>query len=165
MSDSNPGVVLNAISLLVPELKAYLTGLAAGRVAALPDYALAAAAAAACPTPGGAHPKPPEVKVLLNTLDTRLDALSLEGAARAERKALLLELSALHSLLVRLPAPDPPDFAVPAATAAAPRALKTSPPPKTPPPPGFARWLLVGAAPIAAAIAVIAAVAAWARSS
>ena len=164
MSDPNPGVVLNAISLLVPELKAYLTGLAAGRVAALPDYALAAAAAAACPTPGGAHPKPPEVKVLLNTLDTRLDALSLEGASRAERKALLLELSALHSLLVRLPAPDPPDFAVPAA--AAPPALKTSPPPKTPPPPGFARWLLVGAAPVAAAVAVIAAAAAaWARSS
>jgi hypothetical protein len=110
----------------------------------LPDFALSAAAAVSCPTPGGSRPNKAELKVWLNQLDARLDALTLEGPARAERKALLLTLQGLHERVVRLPAPDPPVAplaAPPAAPPTARRAAKESPPPPPPPPAGLLAWL------------------------
>jgi hypothetical protein len=155
------GATLNTVSLLVESLKAYLGSLEAGGGGGapplLPDFALTAFATLKVPTPGGAKPKPVELKVMLNQLDARLDALEVEGPARAERKSLLVALAALHARLVRLPAPDPPDAAPPAAPPSPARAQR-SPPPPSPPTSG------PGAATIAAVlvgVAAAAAAAAW----
>ena len=149
---STSGATLNTVSLLVESLKAYLGSLEAGG-GVLPDFALSAFASLKVPTPGGAKPKPVELKVMLNQLDTKLDALEVEGPARAERKSLLVALAALHARLVRLPAPDPPDAAPPAAPPSPARAQR-SPPPPSPPTSG------PGAAAIAAVLVGVAAAAA-----
>jgi hypothetical protein len=159
VSGNSSGVVLNSTALLLDGLENYLKLLEAGAPSPLPDFALAAAAAIPCPTPGGAQPKPVEVKVWLNTLDARLDALALEGGSRAERKALLVRLAALHSRLVRLPAPDPPDASPTAPPPAPPRRRAPNAPSPAPAPLGFKGVGLVLALLAAAAAAL------WVRAA